>query len=91
MNKIFQNHSDKSYIKHLESELMAQRQTAEMYRQKLVAIEEENARRKKAEDNDAQLLAKVNSHLLNYENDVFGSETTLERIQVSLKWGNELL
>ena len=91
MNKIFQNHSDKSYIKHLESELMAQRQTTEMYRQKLLAIEEENNRRKKAEDNDVQLLAKVNSHLLNYENDVFGSETTLERIQVSLKWGNELL
>lgn len=91
MNKIFQSNSDKSYIKHLESELMAQRQTTEMYRQKLLAIEEENNRRKKEEDNDTQLLAKVNSHLLNYENDVFGSETTLERIRVALKWGNELL
>uniref|UniRef100_UPI0035A0EADD hypothetical protein n=1 Tax=Jeotgalibaca porci TaxID=1868793 RepID=UPI0035A0EADD len=65
---------------------MAQRQTTQMYRQKLKAIEEENNRRKKAEKNDSQLLAKVNSHIINYENGVFGSEVTLERIRVALKW-----
>lgn len=86
MNEITKNQSDKKYIKHLESELMAQRQTTEMYRQKLKALEEENNRCKKAEKNDSQLLAKVNSHIINYENGVFGSEVTLERIRVVLKW-----
>lgn len=91
MSKILRNQSDKSYIKHLESELMAQRQATELYRQKVNALELEDKRRKKAYDNDSQLLAKVNAHLLNYENDVFGSEVTLERIRVVLKWEADLL
>lgn len=86
MKRININQSDASYIRHLESELMAQRQTSEQYRKKLKALEAEDNRRKKAKDNDSQLLAKVKSHILNYENDVFGSEVTLERIRVTLKW-----
>lgn len=81
MNRMLMNKSEKSYIKHLESELMAQRQTTELYRDKVKGMKEEENRLKKNYVRNSAVLANVNHHLMNFENKIFGAEETLKRIR----------
>lgn len=76
---------DKSYIRYLESELMAQKQTIEMYREKEKISKEYDERKKQTSKNDGYVLASVNTHVLNYENGVFGAEVTINKIGKAIR------
>lgn len=90
MNRMIMNKSEKSYIKHLESELMAQRQTTELYRDKVKGMKEEENRLKKNYVRNSEVLANVNNHLMNFENEIFGAEVTLKRIRKELQRDGDL-
>lgn len=85
MNKITKRQSDKSYINYLESKLMAQKQTIAFYQKKFHVTEQEEKRKGLAVETDSQLVAKVNSCIVNYDNGVFGSKVTLAKIRETMK------
>lgn len=72
--------SEKSYIKYLESELIAQRQANELLKEKEKKSSEYDKKKRESVKSDGITLANIRTHVMNYENGVFGAEVTLDKI-----------